>query len=155
MRFSWLVKNSATLSQDTTKEGSGLPDKWLGSHWQRTSFTDLFNLQGNLQRSLWPSPLFLDDTSIMLGRWDSLLGFSTLGGRNTELLSVSSSVDFPPLDILPKWYQNINIKDSVRFSCRLEEGFSVLAANLSARWPLQRPQGQWVKYVGLDPKNGF
>ena len=42
---------------------------------------------------------FLDDISIMLGRWDSLLGFSTLGGRRTELLGITSNVNFP-LDIL-------------------------------------------------------
>lgn len=38
--------------------------------------------------------------SIVLGRADALLHFSTLGIRSTELLSATSKVDFPPPDIL-------------------------------------------------------
>lgn len=93
------MTNSAALSQDNTKEDFGLLD---GEPLAKEPFfNELFNLQGNLQRNTLTTFPFLDDISIMLGRWDSLLGFSTLGRRRTELLGITSNVNFLPLDILP------------------------------------------------------
>ena len=107
---SWLVTNSAALSQDNTKEDFGGLD---GEPLAKEPFcNELFNLQGNPQRNTLTTFPFPGDISIMLGRWDSLLGFSTPGGRRTELLGITSSVNFPPLDILPMWHQNASIKDS-------------------------------------------